>query len=130
MRARWLLVLCVCGCAQLHFLKGPSVPRARGESETVRGPAFGPEPVRTVADPLTDWAGYNNTLTGERFSPLDQIKPANVGSLRRVCAYQLGERAPMQSGPVVIDGTLYLTTAENTYAIDAATCQLRWRHRY
>src|SRR5215217_3441723 len=131
-RARWLFLFpaSLCGCAQLHFLKGPSVPRARGESETVRGPAFGTEPVRTVADALDDWAGYNNTLTGERFSPLDQINPANAGELGRVCTYQLGERAAMESGPVIIDGTVYVTTAENTYAIDATTCRLRWRHGY
>ncbi|MFL5402131.1 MAG: pyrroloquinoline quinone-dependent dehydrogenase [Gemmatimonadales bacterium] len=88
------------------------------------------EPVRTTPDPQTDWAGYNNTLTGERFSLLDQITPANVTGLRRVCAYDLGERAAMEAGPVVVDGTLYVTTAENTYAIDAATCALRWKHTY
>jgi alcohol dehydrogenase (cytochrome c) len=31
---------------------------------------------------------------------------------------------------VVVDGTLYLTTLRRTYAIDAATCRLRWRHEY
>jgi alcohol dehydrogenase (cytochrome c) len=29
-----------------------------------------------------------------------------------------------------VGGTMYLTTAEHTYAIDAATCGLRWRHTY
>jgi alcohol dehydrogenase (cytochrome c) len=132
MKAGWpvLLIASLSGCAQLHFLKAPSVPRARGQSETVRGPAFGTEPVRTAPDSLADWAGYNNTLTGERFSPLEQINAGNVGELRQVCAYELGERAAMEAGPVVIDGTLYLTTAENTYAVDAATCTLRWRHGY
>jgi alcohol dehydrogenase (cytochrome c) len=131
-RDRWLVLLLVCagGCAQLRFLKAPSVPRPRGESQTVRGPAFGAEPVRTTPDPQTDWAGYNNTLTGERFSPLDQITAANVGRVRRVCTYDLGERAAMEAGPVVVDGSLYVTTAENTYAIDAATCALRWKHEY
>jgi alcohol dehydrogenase (cytochrome c) len=130
--ARWWLVLAIaaCGCAQLKFLKSPSVPRPRGESETVQGPAFAPEPVRTAPDPEADWAGYNNTYTGERFSPLTQINRRNIDSLRQTCAFDLGERAAMQSGPVVIDGTLFITTAENTYAIDATTCALRWKHVY
>jgi outer membrane protein assembly factor BamB len=36
----------------------------------------------------------------------------------------------MQSGPIVVDGTIYLTTAEYTYAVDGMTCKLRWKHRY
>ena len=36
----------------------------------------------------------------------------------------------MESGPVVVGGVLYVTTPKNTYAIDAATCALRWKHTY
>ena len=32
----------------------------------------------------------------------------------------------MQSGPVVVNGVLYLTTDTSTYAIDAATCRELW----
>jgi alcohol dehydrogenase (cytochrome c) len=77
-----------------------------------------------------DRLGYNNWLAGDRFSPLRQITPANAAALRAVCTYRLGERVPMESGPVVIGGTLYVTTARRTYAIDAATCALRWKHTY
>jgi alcohol dehydrogenase (cytochrome c) len=129
---RWLLAgsLSLGACARLHFVKPPSVPRPLGESETVVGPAFGPEPLRTSPDSTSDWANYNKTLTGERFSPLDEITTDNVASLQRVCEFDLGERVAMQSGPVVVDGTLFVTTAENTYAVDAATCALRWKHTY
>lgn len=125
-----LLVLLIAGCAKLAFLKPPSVPRERGSSSTEEGPAFAPEPLRVTPDPAADWPGYNNTYTGSRFSPVGQITPQNVQSLRRACTFELGEKAAMESGPVVVNGTLYLTTAENTYAIDAATCALRWKHTY
>jgi alcohol dehydrogenase (cytochrome c) len=121
-------------CAKLVFLKPPSVPRPAGLSDTHTGPAF--VPAAHSSDPRppggadADWHGYNNTLAGDRFSPLREITPANVASLRRRCAYRLGERAAMEAGPVVIGGTLYVTTARRTYAIDAATCALRWRHTY
>jgi alcohol dehydrogenase (cytochrome c) len=118
------------GCAQLHFLKSPSVPRPVGRSETEQGPALAPEPVRTTPSATSDWAEYNGSLTGERFSPLHEITRLNVSRLRKTCEFDTGERASMQSGPVEIDGTLFLTTAVTTYALDAATCALRWKHSY
>ena len=32
----------------------------------------------------------------------------------------------MQTGPLVIDGTMYFTTERGSYAIDAATCAEQW----
>ncbi len=124
-----LLVVLACGCARLNFLKPPSVPRPAGASRTE-----GASAVTTAtlghADPDADWSGYNNTLAGTRFSPLNQITSRNAGGLRQVCAFDLHERASMQSAPVVIGGVLFVTTPKNTYAIDAATCALRWKHTY
>jgi alcohol dehydrogenase (cytochrome c) len=82
----------------------------------------------TIAD--GDWPGYNRTLTSERFSPLNQITTENVANLRQVCAFDLGEGGNFQSGIIVVDNTLYATTDANTFAIDAATCQQRWKHHY
>jgi alcohol dehydrogenase (cytochrome c) len=47
-----------------------------------------------------------------------------------VCTFALGEQASFQSGPVVVGGTTFVTTAERTWALDAATCALRWKHEY
>jgi alcohol dehydrogenase (cytochrome c) len=117
------------GCSQLVFLKAPIVPREPGRATTARGPAFGAE-VPSRIDTLADWSTYNRTLEGARGSPLAEIDTANVAGLRPVCTFDLGERANLQSGPVVVGGTMYLTTARRTYAIDAATCALRWTHTY
>jgi alcohol dehydrogenase (cytochrome c) len=119
------------GCAQLAFLKPPSVPRPRGASSLTRGPAYGAARAGAPAgDTVGDWLTYNRTLEGNRGSPLAEIDTANVARLRLACALELGERANLQTGPVVVAGTIYLTTAEQTYAADAATCALRWRYRY
>lgn len=133
----WLLRLALLpalsGCAYLRFLpllKPPVDTSPQGTSSTERGPAFGQEGGRREPDPRTDWASYNRSLDSRRFSPLNRITPANVGTLRPLCTFDTGERTSMQSGPVVVDGTMYLTTAINTYALDAATCALRWRHTY
>ena len=69
-----------------------------------------------------DWPGYNRTLTSERFSPLNQISTENVANLKQVCAFDLGEGGNFQSGIIVVNNTLYITTDANTFAIDPATC--------
>jgi alcohol dehydrogenase (cytochrome c) len=61
---------------------------------------------------------------------LRQITRGNVRSLRRACVFQLARRVNLQSGLLELDGTLYFTTLEDTYAVDATGCRLRWRHRY
>ncbi|MEP7176450.1 MAG: PQQ-binding-like beta-propeller repeat protein, partial [Gemmatimonadales bacterium] len=117
------------GCSQLKFLKPPSVPVPRGSSSLEAGPAIGAG-LSTSVDTMADWVTYNRTLEGNRGSPLAEIDTGNVALLRPACTFDLGERVSFQTGPVVVAGTMYLTTAEHTYAIDAATCALRWKHTY
>jgi alcohol dehydrogenase (cytochrome c) len=74
-----------------------------------------------------DWMTYNRTLAGDRFSPLDEINRGNVAQLREVCSYTLSEVSSLQTGPLVIGGTMYFTTESSSYAIDGATCMQRWR---
>jgi alcohol dehydrogenase (cytochrome c) len=74
-----------------------------------------------------DWVSYNRTLAGDRFSPLTEISGANIGQLQQKCTYLLPQPTSFQTGPLVIDGTLYFTTDEGSYAIDAATCRERWK---
>ncbi len=122
-------LLLVAACSQLNFLKAPTVPRPRGPSSLERGRAYMPNPVARI-DTVADWLTYNRSLEGHRGSPLAEIDTANVARLRPVCTFDLGERASFQSGPVVVGGTMFFTTAERTWAMDAATCALRWRHEY
>lgn len=77
-----------------------------------------------------DWLSYNGDLTSDRFSPLNQITPANAATLKRVCSAPLDEMGANQSGPIVSGGTMYVTTAHKTYAIDAATCKPLWINTY
>ena len=60
-----------------------------------------------AAVPPSDWRTYNRTLEGDRYSPLDQITAANVAQLRRVCTYDLRDTLSFQTGPLVVDGTMY-----------------------
>jgi quinoprotein glucose dehydrogenase len=76
-----------------------------------------------------DWpmhGGVNNI----RHSPLTQINTTNVGRLHVAWTYDSRDAFPgseMQSHPVVVDGTMYVTTpGMKVAAIDAATGKARW----
>lgn len=65
-----------------------------------------------------------------RYSPLTQINKANVSQLTVAWTYDSKDAFPgseMQSHPVVMDGTVYVTTPSmKVAAVDAATGQERW----
>src|SRR5216110_2035787 len=77
--------------------------------------------------PAGDWPSYGRSVAGDRFSPLTQIDRTNVARLQQVCTYVLADVAALQTGPLVVDGTMYFTTDTISYAIDGATCQEKWR---
>jgi alcohol dehydrogenase (cytochrome c) len=74
-----------------------------------------------------DWASYNGSLSGERYSTLNQINTSNVARLQQACVFETPDTVSFQSGIVAVDGTLYFTAFNNTYAIDGATCQQKWK---
>ena len=65
-----------------------------------------------------------------RYSPLAQINKSNVTQLKVAWTYDSKDAFPnseMQSHPVVMDGTLYVTAPSmKVAAVDAATGQERW----
>jgi alcohol dehydrogenase (cytochrome c) len=84
--------------------------------------------VASAAD--TPWPSYNGDLSSTRFSPLREITPNNAADLREVCETQLGDEGALQSGPLVVGDTLYVTTIHTVLALDASNCQVRWRSVY
>ncbi len=77
-----------------------------------------------------DWLLSNHDYSGQRFVDLKIINRANVRSLRPVCIYQTGYTGPFPVHPVVYRGAMYLSAGPATIAIDATTCQRRWRHEW
>lgn len=76
------------------------------------------------------WPTYNNGYNGQRHSPLKQINTKNVRQLKRVCELKLGEAGRFQAGLIVVEGRMYFSTANATFAMDATDCTLFWRHDY
>ena len=73
------------------------------------------------------WQTYNKSYEGQRYSPLRQIDRTNIATLKRVCEVEVGEQGAFQSGLLVIDDTLFMTTPHTTLAVNATTCEVRWR---
>jgi alcohol dehydrogenase (cytochrome c) len=77
----------------------------------------------------TRWLTYSGDYTGQRFSPLTQITPANAGQLAAQWTFQTGVNNKFEATPLVIDGTLYVTGALNhAWAIDGRTGRQIWHY--
>ena len=85
-----------------------------------------------------EWPAYGNDPGGMRFSPLTQIDRGNVGSLKPAWTFHTGDildgkndtpRSGLETTPIMVDGTLYLTTSINrVIALDPETGKQRWAY--
>jgi alcohol dehydrogenase (cytochrome c) len=75
-----------------------------------------------------EWPSFLGNDAATSYSPLEQIDRHNVRQLAPVWMYALG--GPQQnSAPVVVDGTMYVVTAEDrVIAFDAVTGAVKWTH--
>jgi len=77
-----------------------------------------------------NWLTYSGGYNGWRYSPLNQITPANVKDLSLQWVFQSRIAEKFEVTPLVVDGVMYLSEAtSNVYAIDAATGRLFWEYR-
>ncbi|QGJ73457.1 glucose/quinate/shikimate family membrane-bound PQQ-dependent dehydrogenase [Sinorhizobium meliloti] len=87
--------------------------------------------------PPDEWHQYGRTPFGQRYSPLDQIRPENVANLQVAWQYQTGDvklpedvsETTYQVTPLKVKDTLYVCTPHNwAIALDAATGQEKWKY--
>jgi alcohol dehydrogenase (cytochrome c) len=103
------------------------IPGAAGVAPAAGGPD---QATLTNALQSTDWLLHTHDYSGTRFSPLREIDASTAARLTPSCLFQVGERDSFQTGPIVYNGTMYITTAGSTVALDAATCRVKWRHAW
>jgi len=67
-----------------------------------------------------NWAQQSGNYSGTRYSKLDQITTANVGSLKVAWTFSTGVLRGHEGSPLVIGNTMYLHTAfpNNVYALN------------
>jgi alcohol dehydrogenase (cytochrome c) len=76
-----------------------------------------------------DWPTYNGQSSGSRYSPLTQITDQQRRPSRADVAYSLGNSSRLQVTPVVVDGVMYVTSANECYALDAGNGREIWHYR-
>src|SRR3989441_6209778 len=78
-----------------------------------------------------NWLTYSGNYSSTRYSPLNQITPANVRNLKLQWVYQSPVAGNWQTTPIVVDGIMYITQRLNdVVALDAATGRAFWTYRY
>jgi quinoprotein glucose dehydrogenase len=139
-RARWSsAIVATAGVVLAVAIAGFAISR-------INQPAIGALPpviASTIADPSplkpgTDWPAYGGSYAAQRFSPLQQITPANVEKLKRVWLFNTGDmpegdpkksKYGAETTPLKVGDTLYLCSATNILiALDPATGKQRWRY--
>ena len=78
-----------------------------------------------------DWPLYGRNHANHRYSPLEQIHRGNVAELELAWRFDTGRVGSFQATPIVVDGTMYLSTPFNdVVALDAASGVPKWRYRH
>src|SRR6185503_8734252 len=68
-----------------------------------------------------NWTSYNGDYTGQRYSSLSQINTENVSQLRAEWVFHPGNSLRLEATPLVVNGVMYVTAANDAFALDART---------
>lgn len=102
----------------------PVLVSCTSRTESTGPQSDAPTAYDTAAD---DWASYFGDPGGTHYSRLSQITRENVGSLREAWRYVTPDPGAVQTTPLVIDGTMYVTSPlQKVIALDAATGREKW----
>src|SRR5215469_6694798 len=97
---------------------------------------FAQSTAKAPSSETSEWPNYGNDPGGMRYSPLAQINNENISKLQVAWTFHTGDisdgkgewrRSGFESTPILVDGTLYVTTPFNrVIALDPATGKQRW----
>jgi acido-empty-quinoprotein group A len=106
------------------------------------------DPARLKQPPTDMWPTYHGDYTGRRYSPLKQIDSSNVKGLTLAWIWKtnsisdgakMGGSGPEPSSnalatvkgePLMVNGVLYLTAANQGWAVDARTGRQLWHYMW
>ena len=77
----------------------------------------------------TDWPSYHGQSNGTRYSTLAQINTANAARLTPKWIFSLPNTSALQVTPVVVEGVMYVTSANECYALDAGSGRQIWHYQ-
>ena len=81
-----------------------------------------------VSPPGANWTSYNGDYTGRRYSRLAEINVATVPQLRAAWVFHASNSNRLENTPVVVNGMMFVTAANDAFALDAGTGRVVWHH--
>lgn len=82
-----------------------------------------------AANDANNWLHTNGSYAQTRYAPSTQINTSNVHKLRPAFVFQTEVVESFETTPIVVNGTMYLTTSFNhVYSINAATGAENWHY--
>ena len=76
----------------------------------------------------SNWLSYNGDYSGRRYSPLSQINVENAHQLRAQWVFHAHNSDHLEVTPIVVNGTMFVTSANDTFALDAQTGRSVWHN--
>jgi alcohol dehydrogenase (cytochrome c) len=83
---------------------------------------------RTVTS-QKDWPTYHGDPSGNRYTTLTQIGKSNVARLAARWVFPVPTVTQIETTPVVVEGIMYLSSANEVYALDAGSGRQVWHYR-
>ncbi len=78
--------------------------------------------------PGENWVSYNGDYSGRRYSQLSEINVNNVGHLRAEWIFHAHNSDRLEVTPVVVNGMMFVTSANDVFALDAQTGRTVWHY--
>jgi len=87
------------------------------------------QPTRLLTKPIAEnWLSYNGDYTGRRYSILHEVSISNVAQLRAQWVFHAPNSSSLEVTPVVVDGIMFVTAANDAYALDAQSGRTLWHY--
>ena len=108
-------------------------PQATQVAQTSASPGDYPDATAlgNAATMSDDWVLPQKNYANNRYSPLDEITPSNVGTLAKAWVTEIADDGEQEAAPLVWHGMMYVATPhDSVLALDAATGEVKWQYPY
>ena len=78
--------------------------------------------------PSSNWISYNGDYSGRRYSALREIDVSNVAQLKAQWVFHSRNSSRLETTPVVVNGVMFVTSANDAFALDAVTGRVVWHY--
>ncbi len=133
MRRFWWVLACGIAGAVCVALFVAVAARERRRAFDASGPIAHPvtyERLRAAESDPANWLTYSGQYSGQRYSALTSVTRRNAAQLQIRWIHQLRTADTVETTPLVVDGVMYLTRANDVVALDAETGRPYWTYTY